>query len=539
MTALACAAGCFLAPSAGANHSQLELVSAGQSGQPANSSTSFAMASADGGKVFFPTHERILPEDTDNATDVYVRSGGVTSLVSTGATRNLYLDLSGISDDGAVVFLSTIERLSAADTDSSVDVYRSENGVHTLVSDGAAGGNGAFPAFFHLASADGSHVVFKTDEQLVPEDTDTTADVYDNSAGNTRLVSTGPAGGNSGDYVEPLAVSEDGTRIVFDTLERLTLDDTDSVDDIYVRDGGSTELVSKGPTGGNGAHHASFKGMTPDAVRVYFETDEALTADEPFRDCLNFSEIPSPCTDVYERHGTSTRSISGPGAGPGGDASFGGVTADGSSVYFETVEAQAPQDTDLCFQEGALEVGCPDVYRDTDGERVLMTPGGPDDCREFDIACDVTFRKATDSGSHVFFETPMSLVPEDEDAGSQCRSAPHLCADVYEHSASGTRILSRWGRRHRSQACSILGLIRRRRSRLLLNGNAPRPGRYGKQCRRHLRAARGHHHAALRRLGRLRQRRRIRDLPRCVRRRHASRVRDPWSARRLRPGWRQ
>ena len=57
-----------------------------------------------------------------------------------------------------------------ADTDMFVDVYERSGGQTTLVSTGPFGGNGASPATFAGASVDGSRVFFVTDERLVSAD---------------------------------------------------------------------------------------------------------------------------------------------------------------------------------------------------------------------------------------------------------------------------------------------------------------------------------------------------------------------------------
>ena len=117
-----------------------------------------------------------MSADTDARDDVYERSGGQTTLVSTGpaggnGTNNAFF--AGASADGGRVFFQTVEPLVSADTDTEFDVYERSGGQTTLVSTGPAGGNGAFDAFFVDASADGSRVFFVTVESLVSADTDT------------------------------------------------------------------------------------------------------------------------------------------------------------------------------------------------------------------------------------------------------------------------------------------------------------------------------------------------------------------------------
>src|SRR5205823_5195512 len=142
--------------------------------------------SLDGSHVFFETGEHLVSGDTDGAADVYDRSGGTTTLVSTGpAGGNGAFDASyrGSSADGSHVFFETPESLTSNDTDSAVDVYDRSGGTTSLVSAGPAGGNGAVDALYEGSSTGGSHVFFRTTEQLVSSDTDSSSDIYDRLGG--------------------------------------------------------------------------------------------------------------------------------------------------------------------------------------------------------------------------------------------------------------------------------------------------------------------------------------------------------------------
>ena len=91
--------------------------------------------------MFFTAAESLVPEDTDNAFDVYSRdSGGTPQLLSDGtAITDLDADagFGGVSADGARVFFATDERLLGADTDKTRDVYsRDSSGTLRLLSDG-------------------------------------------------------------------------------------------------------------------------------------------------------------------------------------------------------------------------------------------------------------------------------------------------------------------------------------------------------------------------------------------------------------------
>src|SRR3954452_24362224 len=114
-----------------------------------------------------------------------------------------------------------------------------------LVSAGQINGNGAFDTAFSGASADGSRVFFISNEHLVAADTDSATDIYERSGGTTKRVSAGQINGNGTFLIASFAgASADGTRVFFDTMERVCPADTDGRVDIYERSGGTTNLVS-------------------------------------------------------------------------------------------------------------------------------------------------------------------------------------------------------------------------------------------------------------------------------------------------------
>ena len=232
----------------------------------------FEKASADGNQVFFSTEESLVEADTDHRSDVYMRNmvTGTTTLVSVGepacapACGNGAVDagFAGASADGSKVFFVSEERLAAADTDSSVDVYVRDLAGETtkLVSAGGAScapacGNGAFPVALRGISADGTHAYFTTAESLSGADTDSAVDIYarDLSGETTTLVSQGgegcaPGCGNSGAVPVFQGSSASGSRVFFSTDEPMVGADKDTATDIYARDlpGGPTILVSGG-----------------------------------------------------------------------------------------------------------------------------------------------------------------------------------------------------------------------------------------------------------------------------------------------------
>jgi hypothetical protein len=389
------------------------LVSAGAIGGNGSFNAFFAGASSDGTRVFFGSAEKLVSGDTDTQTDIYERSGGTTTQVSTGPNGGngaypAFFD--GASADGSRVFLHTAEKLTLDDVDSQSDIYERAAGTTTRVSAGAVGGNGDFPAFFGGSSEDGLHVFFETQESLSVGDADAFIDVYDGSGGSSALVSTGSTGGNGASDAFFDGNSTDGSRAFFTTDESLEPSDLDAQYDVYQRLGASTTRLSTGPGGGNGATDALYRGASEDGTSVFFETAEPLTA--PGDADTN--------VDVYERSPSGTANLStGPAGGNGSfDATYGGSTPDGSQVFIETEEILTVEDVDAQL----------DVYDTSVGSTALVSIGPAGGNGAF----DASFRATSQSGARVFFQTAESLATPDSDASN----------DVYERSSSGTSRVS-------------------------------------------------------------------------------------------------
>ena len=239
-------------------------------------------------------------------------SHNMTEIVSTGPAGGngaVSSQFRGASADGTRIFFQSNEALVTADTDTRMDIYERSGATTTLLSTGPAGGNGAFNASFSANSADGTRVFFRTSEQLVSGDTDTTQDLYERFNGTTTLMSTGPAGGNGPFQVIFSGISQDGSKVFFDTAESLVAGDTDGWRDVYQRSAGTTTLVSTGALGGNGQFDATYAGKSQDGARVFFHTDEPLEGSD-----VDTSQ------DVYARSGGATSHLSiGPAGGNGND----------------------------------------------------------------------------------------------------------------------------------------------------------------------------------------------------------------------------
>jgi len=162
---------------------------------------SFSGSSEDGGRVFLFTNQRLTPDDNDtNRYDVYRRAAGETSLLSkpTGVpdpnTFDAYFNRA--SADGGRVFFGTQQKLTANDNDTNrADVYERDADTTSLQTGakGIADPNTADSSFRGISRL-GNRLFFRTAERLVPGDLDQgRADVY--AAGSPDPTGGGPGGG--------------------------------------------------------------------------------------------------------------------------------------------------------------------------------------------------------------------------------------------------------------------------------------------------------------------------------------------------------
>jgi hypothetical protein len=407
----ACVAQLALAAVAGAEHSRLEWISAGEVNGNGHFFASFEGSSADGSRAFFESEERLVRADMDNRSrDVYERFGGQTLLVSQGetdGTAQIDAQFLGASADGTRVFFTTNEPLLSEDGDGAQDVYERSGGETRLVSAGKTGGNGPFPASFAGASEDGTRVFFHTKEQLVDSDRDAAQDIYERSSGETRRVSAGVTGENGAFPASFAGSSADGTRVFFQTVEQLVAGDTDAATDVYQRSARTTTLLSTGRTGGNGAFHAGFDGASVDGTRVFFHTDEPLAQGDT-----------DTAQDVYRRELGETRLISVAETGTRARAGFAGSSADGQRVFFGTQGQFVPEDMD----------GKSDIYERSRGETKLVSIGETGGNGGYNVG----WRGNSSDGTRARFVTDEQLLPGDTD----------VAQDIYERSGGQTRLLS-------------------------------------------------------------------------------------------------
>ena len=374
-------------------------------------------SAADGQRVVFTTSGSLVPADTDAKLDVYERFAGAVTLLSAGPDGgNGAFDAigRGVSEDGTHVFFETAERLDAsADTDAQVDVYEHDaSGTHWR-----SAGNGAFPATFVKTSDDGGQLYFRTNEQLVGADTDSSTDLYRRTDADLTVL-------NDISNIQPydFALSHDGSRIVFDSVYPFGADNDPIIingagyQDVFSRTfGGPATLLSAGAQNNDAPDGARFIAASRDATNVVFATNIAFSSADT-----------DTAEDLYQSTDSGTRLLTAPDAMFPGEPvaipSFEAISAGGSRVLFSTDEKLTAGDDD--HQE--------DVFLTSLGlgenRRLVSTglSGGQGAFPAFPVGLSV-------NGSHAYFETAERLRDDDDDPNS---------IDVYENDGITTRLVS-------------------------------------------------------------------------------------------------
>ena len=299
--------------------------------------TSGPVASGDGSRVYFVSAEALSRDDNDAADDIYERRGDATVLVSgvPGAPRaDVGIAFYHLSVDGSRATFGTTQSLLAEDVDATVDIYQRDAGGLRLLTPGAAGGP---DARYAGASLDGSVVFFSTTEALAASDQDGVGDdLYARAGAELRHVSVAQAGPTSAGAIGIAAPSADGSRVVLFGSEPLTTGDADTANDLFLRDGGTTSLLTVGPAGGNAAVNVVYVGTSTDARVTYFLTAEPLVPGDT-----------DGQVDLYRSGGGSVAMASA-----GGNGAFpvavpaGSVSGDGQAL-FSTDEPLVPEDKDV------------------------------------------------------------------------------------------------------------------------------------------------------------------------------------------------
>ncbi len=214
--------------------------------------------------------------------------------------------------------------------------------------------------------SDGSHVFFESNEQISAADDDSSQDVYDWSGSGAAAPASRPArAAATGLPTRPSpAASADGGAVFFETSERLdpAADDRFGSRTSTSAPGGVDRRWSRpGPEGGNGPAARALRVGLADgsSAAAIFSTDRS--ADRADTDTAR---------DVYAALRRRRRRWSRPGPRPAAtvplDASFAGASDDGSHVFFVTARSSGSAKT---------QTRSADIYLRVGGETTLVSTG--------------------------------------------------------------------------------------------------------------------------------------------------------------------
>lgn len=311
--------------------------------------------SRDGRYVAFGSWaENLTPNDTNYSKDVFVRDllNGTTTAVSVsgsgalGNSNSLYgLSISG--DGRYVAFTSAASNLVPGDTNNAYDIFVRDLIARTTtrVSVGASSVEANHLSTWPTISSDGRYVAFLSlASNLVTGDTNTSYDVFvrDLAAGTTSLVSLSALNVQApsvSPYDYP-AISDNANYIAFTSRSSLHIDDTNGLDDVYIRDrgGNTTILASRNATGGPSGYSS----------RPSISADGRYTAFQSSSPLVGTTYDSNGASDIYEydRLAPGTMTLMSEEDNPTGGKTRGNapsytpaISSDGSQIAFASAAA--------------------------------------------------------------------------------------------------------------------------------------------------------------------------------------------------------
>jgi hypothetical protein len=401
----------------------------------------FIAASADLSHIVYLPFSSTLDEYVgtgNSAPSVVNRDNFGTTLecVVSGGNR---LGAPAMSRDGSRIFFGCLEAGAFTRVDATSTIALSSSQCTRTVGDPGGACNEAASAGLVGIAADGSIAYFTTSQQLVNADIDEGQDLYAcrlpagsiapqgniNPCPSLEPVSVTGTGGGA-NVVEVLDISEDGSRVAFVATGVLSGANTNADGESAVEGANNLYVFEQGATEGSTrfvADLCSGAGMSGSAVDVRCPPSpgaadgipelQMAPADGRFMVFTTSARLGAGDTDEAQdiyRYDAETGSLarassghagySNNGNAPATNANINGRTVlseNGSRVFFTTVEALTPQDTN----------GQGDVYEWENGQVNLISdgvdPGGSN------------LVQASASGDDVVFETQAHLTWQDGD----------------------------------------------------------------------------------------------------------------------------
>jgi hypothetical protein len=381
-----------------------------------SSAISYPSVSENGKRVFFasPDPEKKFGGGSSNAcaqpSELYVRENGAATVEISKAPAGAAECEAGVTEceasfvgatpDGSRVFFVTSTQLTPDKQNSDPDLYEYdlETQALTRLSAGPVGyddADVALPAttgtFLYenlqrsvIVSSDGSHVYFTGRGQLVPGAgaTETTneandaVNLYMYASGAVSFIATiGPGTWDSDESAKPNAeaplgihvaeVTPDGSDLLFETDTRLTAYDSEGRGELYRYDAPTHTIscVSCNPSvteppkgfldpnlhtnfwGLESGPVQQFGGLSNDGSTVFFAAAEQLL---PAASNAGLETEGNPIFDIYEWH-DGVLSLISSGTSPSSDFLL-GASLSGSDVFFMSGSQLVPQDSENSAQ---------------------------------------------------------------------------------------------------------------------------------------------------------------------------------------------
>ena len=355
-------------------------VSVDSAGKPGNLQSLDPSISADGRFVaFYSSASNIVPGDTNGRSDIFVRD------TLTNTTTRVSVDSAGnqgnsgstepsISADGRfVAFYSSASNIVPGDTNDSDDIFVRDTLTNTTVSlDLAANQRNSF-SYTPSISADGRFVAFTSGaSNLVAGDTNDTDDIFvrDRLTNTTTRVSVDSAGNQGNSYSYRPSISADGRFVAFESnSSNLVPGDTNRSLDIFVRDTltNTTTRVSVDSAGNQTNRLSLGASISADGRFVAFIS-------------TNASNIVPDTSGIFVRDTltNTTTNVSADSAGNGGGGTP-SISPDGRFVAFSSNPSQfVPEATNTSPQIFVVDNSTPNVINGTPGNDNLTGTSGND-----------------------------------------------------------------------------------------------------------------------------------------------------------------
>jgi hypothetical protein len=390
---------------------QITRVSVSSMGEQANDDIWAVDISADGRFVVFETRaSNLVPNDTNDTYDIFVhdlhtRQTKRVSIASDGSQSSLESRSPRISGDGNLIVFTSNGELVPDDTNFVEDIFVHDQrtGVTRRVSIGWNGQEADEGCLNPAISADGRYVAFQSSAtNLVPNDTNYMEDIFvvDLQTNRIERVSVSSSGAQANRYSWYPVLSADGRFVAFQsTATNLVPNDTNNGWDIFVHDRQTrrTFRVSLTFLGGEVAGDCLFPDISADGRYVVFQS----SASNLVPDDRNIH------SDIFVRdtQAGTTRcvSVSNPTPQANGDSNLGALSADGRFVAFNSAATNMVDDDRNYWRDIFVRDVAAGVNR-----RVSVASDGADADRD-----SFTPALSADGQIVAFVSSATNLVPND------------------------------------------------------------------------------------------------------------------------------